>query len=129
MDIAKCLGVVEELWEGDVSGPGHGMVELAVSGGDRSETGLTADDVYALEGALTEQMTTRHGEPHRWGTVTFQERMSRGEEIPETWARLAVQAVELRAWENPAGRWLVITVADADAEVRLLAAATDAAPL
>ncbi|MFR0354078.1 hypothetical protein [Streptomyces sediminimaris] len=131
MDIVECLDLVDELWDRDVSGPGHGIVELAVSGGDRPESGLTADDVYALEGALTERVTARRGDPHRWGTATLRERMSRGEEIPETWARLAAQAVELRAWKSPAGRWLVITVADTDpeAEVRLLAAATDDAPL
>ncbi|MGW3121098.1 hypothetical protein ACWDBW_28780 [Streptomyces sp. NPDC001107] len=131
MDIAKCLDLVDELWSRDVDGPGHDMVVLGAGNGDCPEGHLTADDVYALEGALTEQLTARGGAPVRWGTGTFQERMSRGEEIPEPWARLAVEAVELRGWENATGRWLIVAVADADpeAEVRLLLAATNVAPV
>jgi hypothetical protein len=130
MDIAKCLDLADELWTGDVDGPGRGMVELAASDGDCAEGRLTAEDVYALEGALIEHLTARRGAPDRRGTSTLQVRMSRGEEIPETWARLAAQAVELRTWRTPAGRWLILTVTDAkpDTGIRLLLAATDADP-
>ncbi|MFJ9538969.1 hypothetical protein ACIRPX_17105 [Streptomyces sp. NPDC101225] len=130
MDIAKCLALVDELWDRDVGGPGPGMVELAVSGGECPDGRLTAEDVYALEEALTERLTTRRGAAARWGTGTLRERMSRGEEIPDPWARLAAQAVELRGWENARGRWLIVTVADTDPEagVRLLLAVTDVVP-
>lgn len=130
MDIAKCLALVDELWDRDVGAPGPDTVELAVSGRECADGRLTAEDVYALEEALTEQLTSRRGAAARWGTATFQERISRGEEIPDLWARLAHEAVELRGWENARGRWLVITVADTDpeAEVRLLAAVSDVAP-
>lgn len=131
MDIAKCLDLVDELWSRDVGEPRDRVVELGATGGDCPEGRLTADDVYALEGALTQHLTDRRGAPDRWGTGTIQERMSRGEEIPEFWARLAVRAVELRGWQNALGRWLVIAVADVDpeADVRLLLAATDIAPV
>ncbi|MFG2790250.1 hypothetical protein [Streptomyces sp. NPDC048419] len=130
MDIAKCLDLVDELWDRDVGGPDPGIVELAVSGSECPGGRLTAEDVYALEGALTEHLTTREGAAARWGAGTLQERMGRGEEIPEPWARLAVQTVELQAWKNARGRWLVITVADTDpeAEVRLLFAVSDVVP-
>jgi hypothetical protein len=130
MDITKCVELVDELWDRDVGGPDPGTVELAVSGSQCPGGRLTVEDVYALEVALTEQLTTRRGAAARWGTGTLQERMSRGEEIPEPWAGLALQAVELRGWENGRGRWLIITVADTDpeAEVRLLLAVSDVAP-
>ncbi|MFF4253590.1 hypothetical protein ACFY1L_20525 [Streptomyces sp. NPDC001663] len=131
MDIAKCLDLVDELWSRDAGGPGHDIVVLGASNGDCPEGHLTAGDVYALERALTEQLTAWRGAPARWGTGTLQERIGRGEEIPEPWARLAVEAVELRAWENATGRWLIVAVADAEpeAEVRLILAATNVAPV
>jgi len=131
MDIAKCLDLIDQLWSRDVGGSSPGIVELGASNGDCPEGSLTADDIYALEGALTQQLTARRGAPDRWGTGTLQERMSRGEEIPEPWAQLAVEAVELRVWKDARGRRLVIAVADADpeAEVRLLLTATDVAPV
>ncbi|MFI6660989.1 hypothetical protein ACIBL8_36230 [Streptomyces sp. NPDC050523] len=130
MDIAKCLDLVDELWDRDVGGAPPGIVELAVSGSECPGGRLTAEDVYALEGALTEELTTRRGAAARWGTGTLQERMSRGGEIPEPWAGLALQTVELRAWKNARGRWLIITVADTDpeSEVRLLLAVSDVVP-
>ncbi|MHC3472212.1 hypothetical protein ACYF6T_26455 [Streptomyces sp. 7R007] len=131
MDIVTCLALVDELWSGQLDGSGYRIVELGGSGGEECEGEPTADDVYALEGALTDLLTARRGAPARWGTGTLQERVGRGEEIPEPWARLAGEVVEVRGWENTdTGRWVVVAVADTDPEaaVRLLLVGSDVAP-
>ncbi|KUO17154.1 hypothetical protein [Streptomyces dysideae] len=122
MDIANDLALIDLLCtrdfpaartgpDEDTGGPGYHMAGL----GQRDWP--DADDCYAYEAAVTERLTTRWGEPSRWGTVTLAERIARGEHIPEPWSRLSALAVELRTWEaSDTGRWVTVAVADHDAE-------------
>ncbi|MET8246858.1 hypothetical protein ABZV31_22035 [Streptomyces sp. NPDC005202] len=153
MDIVKMLAVIDALCSRafpqghggtdaglgipghHLAGPGYFIVELGASAwpraGDRSERQQTAEDLYALERAVAHQLNVRWGEQLPWGTVTLQERVVRGEDIPEPWATLGVLADELRSWKaSGTGRWVVVAVADRETtdDVRLLAIVTDTDP-
>ncbi|MER7571699.1 hypothetical protein [Streptomyces sp. NPDC126514] len=117
MDIAKDLALIDGLRTGVV--PAEPDTEPDADGYRRAVLGLSpwrsTEDCYAYEAALSERLTERWGEPSRWGTTTLVERAARGERIPEPWGMLGALATELRAWEV-AGHWVVLSVADQDAE-------------
>ncbi|MEU9735504.1 hypothetical protein [Streptomyces sp. NPDC048002] len=121
MDIASDLALIDRLCARDLPGR-HGGPGADTDGSDghRAVLGIRAwpspDDCYAYEAALAERLTERWGEPSRWGTVTLVERADRGEHIPEPWAGLGAVASELRTWQRPEGRWVTLTVVDADGE-------------
>ncbi|MET9911848.1 hypothetical protein ABZZ74_34450 [Streptomyces sp. NPDC006476] len=134
MDIVRDLAVLDLLCVQDFptehgrtemgcGGPGYFMVPLG------PVTWPSPEDMYAYEVAMIERLNERLGTHDHRGTTTLRERLIRGEEIAEPWARLSVLADDLRTWPaGRTGRWITLTVSDReDADsARLLAAVTDA---
>lgn len=113
MDIAKDLALIDALCARDFPAEHSGYHVAWLGPGDWPD----ASDCYAYEAAVGERLTHRWGEPSRWGTVTLQERVARGEVIPEPWATLADLALDLRTWDIPGGdRSVTLAVADRNAE-------------
>lgn len=113
MDIAKDLALIDALCSRDFPAGHSGYHAAWLGPGDWPD----ASDCYAYEAAVVERLTHRWGEPSRWGTVTLQERIARGELIPEPWAMLAAQAVDLRTWDVPGSdRLVTLAVADRNGE-------------
>ncbi|MCH5674525.1 hypothetical protein [Streptomyces gilvus] len=133
MDIVRDLAVLDLLCVRDFptehgstevgcGGPGYFLVPLG------PVTWPSPEDLYAYEVAMTERLDERLGSNKRWGATTLRERLVRGEEIAQPWAKLGVLADDLRTWSaGGTGRWITLTVSDReDADsARLLAAVTD----
>ncbi|WP_329341719.1 hypothetical protein OG866_37445 [Streptomyces sp. NBC_00663] len=115
MDIAKDLALIDQLCARDFPAE-HDPYHTAWLGpGDWPD----ASDCYAYEAALVERLTERWGESDRWGTVTLEERIARGEVIPEPWAMLTALAIDVRTWiVSGGGRRVTVAVADRDEESR-----------
>ncbi|MBE8470797.1 hypothetical protein [Streptomyces justiciae] len=127
MDIAKDLALIDQLCARDFPSE-HERYHIAWLGpGDWPDV----SDCYAYEAALVERFTQRWGEAARWGTVTLEERIARGEEIPEPWALLTDLAIDVRTWEvSDSIRRVTLAVADREDEnrPRIWAAVTETAP-
>ncbi|MEV0173836.1 hypothetical protein AB0I00_22285 [Streptomyces sp. NPDC050803] len=126
MDIASDLALIDRLCARDFSeAQRHFLVRLGpVEWED-------PDDCYAYELAVADRLTARWGEAARRGTVTWAERIARGEEIPEPWAMLSALAYELRVWQaGETGRTVTLAVADRDADeqAQLVVGVTDLDP-
>ncbi|MER6183226.1 hypothetical protein [Streptomyces sp. NPDC001652] len=127
MDIAKDLALIDALCSRDFPAGHSGYHAAWLGPGDWPD----ASDCYAYEAAVAERLTDRWGEPSRWGTVTLQERIARGEVIAEPWAMLTALAIDLRTWEIPGSdRRAVLAVADRNGEdqPRLRVFVTDTDP-
>ncbi|MEU6377306.1 hypothetical protein [Streptomyces sp. NPDC046909] len=113
MDIAKDLALIDLLCARDFPGE-HERYHTAWLGPGHWPD---VSDCYAYEVALVEGLTRRHGEASRWGTVTLEQRIERGEAIPEPWGTLTALAIDVRTWIEPvSGRRITIAVADRDGE-------------
>ncbi|WEO98778.1 hypothetical protein A6P39_034700 [Streptomyces sp. FXJ1.172] len=146
MDIAKCLSVIGSLCAGELpledggsqagaAGAGYRTVELETSHETREDLARTrertAEDFQACRDAIAERLDHRWGRRALWGQLTVRVRLSRGEEIPEPWATLALLTDELDLWQEPeTGRWVALGVAHRDEadETRLLATVTETPP-
>jgi hypothetical protein len=133
MDIVRDLAVLDLLCVQDFPTE-HGSTEVGCGGPGYFVVPLgpltwpSPQDMYAYEEAMIERLDERLGRNKRWGATTLRERLIRGEEIAEPWARLGVLADDLRTWPAGAtGRWITLTVSDRGEEdaAQLLAAVTD----
>ncbi|MDN3027723.1 hypothetical protein [Streptomyces sp. S.PB5] len=111
MDIAKDLALIDALCARDFPAEHSGCHTAWLGPGDWPD----ASDCYAYEAAVVARLTERWGEPSRWGTVTLEVRIARGEVIPEPWATLTALAVDVHTWIEPVSRRHV-TLAVADHE-------------
>ncbi|QOV39887.1 hypothetical protein IM697_16710 [Streptomyces ferrugineus] len=136
MDLAKDLALTDLLCT-EAFLPERGRTEFARGGPGYYITELgtgswpSTDDLYAYEAALVQRYDERWGTASRWGSVTFMERSTRGEDIAEPWVLLGTRADDLRTWDVPGkGRWVNLAVADRDREAQpeLLLMVTDIAP-
>ena len=134
MDIVRDLAVLDLLCVQDFPTE-HGSTEMGCGGPGYFVVPLgpvtwpSPEDMYAYEVAMIQRLNERLGSNKRWGATTLRERLIRGEEIAQPWAKLGVLVDDLRTWPaGRTGRWITLTVSDredADA-ARLLAAVTDA---
>ncbi|MFC8346999.1 hypothetical protein [Streptomyces sp. NPDC057280] len=127
MDIAKDLALIDLLCAQEFPSEHERYHTAWLGPGDWPDVG----DCYAYEAAIAERLTQRWGEAFRWGTVTLEERMARGEAIPEPWMALTALTIDVRTWVAPeSGRHVTVAVADREDESRprIRADVTETAP-
>jgi len=127
MDIAKDLALIDLLCARPFPSEHERYHTAWLGPGDWPDVG----DCYAYETALIERFTQRWGAAARWGTVTLEERIARGEEIPEPWLSLTASAIDVRTWEvSDSARRVTLAVADREDESRprIWAAVTETDP-